>query len=73
MPYNPAMPIPNTTTVFYTVAQAAQRLAVDESTVRRWIRLGLLPGTERTSPRRRAEYRIPDSAITEFEEARRKL
>lgn len=53
-----------------TVPEAAKRLRVNESTVRRWIYQGLLPGTERTSPGQ-GDYRIPLEAITQFEKNRK--
>lgn len=54
-----------------TVSQVAQRLRVAGRTVRRWIELGHFPGTERTSPQKKAEYRIPLEAVIAFESNRK--
>jgi excisionase family DNA binding protein len=54
-----------------TVTQAALRLRVTDRTVRRWIELGYFPGTERTNPKRKGEYRIPAAAVSEFEQNRK--
>lgn len=61
----------NTTNEWLTVTQTAQRLRVADRTVRRWIELGYFPGTERTSPQRKGEYRIPAAAVSEFEKNRK--
>lgn len=54
-----------------TVTQAAQRLGVANKTVRIWIEEGFFPGTIRLSPVPKSEYRIPLSAIEQFEEQRK--
>jgi len=54
-----------------TVSQAAKRLGVDGRTIRRWIESGYFPGTEKTSPQRKAEYRMPLTAIEQFERDRK--
>ena len=56
---------------YLTVTQAAERLAVTDKTVRRWIEDGFFPGTIRLSPQRKSEYRIPLTAIIEFEKQRK--
>lgn len=56
---------------YYTVTQAAERLGLDVSTVRRHVTAGSFPGTIRTSPGK-GDYRIPEEAIEEFE-AKRKI
>lgn len=54
---------------FLSVPEVAEHLAVDVTTVRRWIKAGLLPGTIRTSPGR-GDYRIPLATVRQFEKAR---
>lgn len=54
-----------------TVTEVAKRLRVADRTVRRWIELNYFPGTERTSPSRKAEYRIPLAAVQQFEQNRK--
>jgi excisionase family DNA binding protein len=44
---------------YYTVGDVARILGVDEETVRRWCRLGKIPGVKRFG----REYRIPRISI----------
>ena len=72
MRYYPDMKTPQISQTYLTVTEAAERLMVDNATVRRWIEDGEFPGTIRTRPRV-GEYRIPMDAIVRFEEARKIL
>lgn len=55
---------------YLTVTEAARRLGVDTSSVRRWIAEGQFAGVLKTNPLRRGWYRIPLSSIEEFERNR---
>ena len=54
---------------YLTVTEAAARLGVDTSSVRRWIAEGRFVGVVKTNPLR-GRYRIPLSSIEEFEKNR---
>lgn len=64
------MPRPTLTQLerMLTDAQVAEELAVDKSTVRRWIKAGKISPTYKIS---RGIMRIPKSAVVRFLETRR--
>lgn len=57
---------------FFTVTEAADRLGIDPSTVRRHIAAGSFPDARRTSPVG-GNYRIPEEDIIQFEKQRENL
>jgi excisionase family DNA binding protein len=56
----------------FTVAQVAERYAVSSGTVLGWLRSGQLSGFSvgRSLNKRRARWRISESALQHFEQAR---
>ncbi len=58
-----------TVSTVYTVTEAARRLQVDPTTIRRWIREGRLKATRANF----REWRITDAAIRELENELQKL
>lgn len=56
---------------YYTVAEAAKRLGVQNKTVRLWVLDGKFPGVYRLSDEPKSPYRIPESAIAAFEQNRK--
>lgn len=61
-----------TTTIekYFSPAEVAEILGMNEQTIRKWLRQGVLRGVKcRASSRRRnAPWRVPESAIAEFME-----
>lgn len=57
--------------VMLTVAVVAERLGVTTRTVQRWVEAGKFPGSERLSDIPKSHYRIPETAVIEFEEKRK--
>lgn len=56
---------------FYSTSEVAARYHVTERAVRHWLKQGLLSGAIKKSPSRKSEWMIPESALEEFDEARR--
>ncbi|MFN2179913.1 MAG: helix-turn-helix transcriptional regulator [Candidatus Promineifilaceae bacterium] len=56
-----------TATQTLSVKEAAQRLGVDDRTVRRWIHLRQFPHAYQLSPIKSSPYRIPEADIEDFE------
>jgi excisionase family DNA binding protein len=52
--------------VLLTVGEAAERLRVDESTIRRWVRDGTIPFTRLGDGGPNAPVRIPVDALDEW-------
>lgn len=58
--------------VFYTAAEAAERLGVSKVTVIRWIELGQFPGAHKSNPAlKNSPWRIAAKTVADFETARR--
>lgn len=47
----------------FTVREVAQKLRVDDTTVRRWVKGGLLTAITLPHPRNRKSYRVPRSSV----------
>ena len=62
-------PTETANTDYLTVSDVAKRFKVTERAVQKWIRLGYFPGTLQAT--RRGHYRIPLSAVEQFERSRR--
>jgi excisionase family DNA binding protein len=70
----PNIPDYSDTDQWLTVAQVAKRLGVkDTKTIRNWIEAGDFPGTIRHGKRPKSPYRIPLTAVLDFEESRKVL
>jgi predicted site-specific integrase-resolvase len=56
-----------------SVKEVAGRLGLDERTAARYVANGLFPGAYKLNPfaARRSEWRIPEEAVSAFEEKRR--
>lgn len=56
---------------YFSTSDVAKRYRVTERAVRKWIADGLLPGSEKKSPRPHSDWMIPESAIERFDEQRK--